>query len=343
MQVFSKIVDLAYYLPEEILSNDSLASFFPGWTSEKIYIKTGIRNRRVAGLNETSGDMAFKAALNLFAKGKVKVADIDFIILCTQTPDYLLPTTACIIQDKLGVSKESGALDINLGCSGYVYGLSLAQGLIESRNANNVLLLTADTYSKYIHPLDKSVRTLFGDAATATVISGASSSKNAIGPFVFGTDGKGSDNLIIKSGGARQAKNADTSLERTDNSGNIRSLDNLFMNGSEVMTFTLQEVPKILKKLLIKTGLSDSAIDYYVLHQANRFLLEALRKKMNIDTEKLPISIEETGNTVSSSIPLLLIHMMENNCFNSDKKIILIGFGVGYSWGACVVNFNGAI
>jgi 3-oxoacyl-[acyl-carrier-protein] synthase-3 len=341
MKIFSSILDLACYLPEEILDNNTLASIFPSWPAEKIFNKTGIKRRRIAGKNETAGDMAYQAALNLFSQGKVKPSQIDFIIFCTQSPDYLLPTTACILQEKLQIPQASGAIDINLGCSGYIYALSLADGLIQSGSANVILLLTADTYTKYINPLDKSVRTLFGDAATATVVSKSTSLSQNIGPFVFGTDGSGKENLIVKSGGCRLAKSSKTSIEKRDVFDNVRSIDNLYMDGPEIMNFTLREVPKILQKLFDKASLSDSDIDYYILHQANYFILEALRKKMKISVSKFPVYIEETGNTVSSTIPLVLINLIKMNCFNVNKKLVFIGFGVGYSWGACVVNFSG--
>ena len=261
----ARIVAIAGHLPDQILTNDELAELYPDWTAEKILAKTGIAQRHIAAVNETAGDLAFQAAVSLFQQGRCKPQDIDFILLCTQAPDYILPTTACCLQHRLGIPATAGALDINLGCSGYVYGLSLAKGLIETGSAGNVLLLTADTYSKYIHPLDKSVRTLFGDGAAATLISGGVvSPSGSIGPFVFGTDGRGAENLIVKAGGSREPATRDNAKLEQDDSGNCRSRQNLYMNGAEVMAFSLSEVPKAVDALLEKLKCDREQIDFFV-------------------------------------------------------------------------------
>ena len=337
--VTARLKDIAVYLPEAVLGNDELAQLYPEWPAEKILEKTGIRERRIAGEYQTAGDMAYEAARNLFAQGQITATDVDFIILCTQAPEYVLPTTACILQDRLGISRQVGALDINLGCSGFVYGLSLAKGLIETGAARCVLLLTADTYSKYIHPLDKSVRTLFGDAAAATAIVASDIEDEAIGPFVFGTDGSGAKNLIVEAGMYRVPKSCETSIERTDLSGNVRSRDNLYMNGAEVMAFSLKEVPKAADALLLKAGKTKEDIDFFVLHQANKFMLEALRKKLKAPPEKLPMLMEDCGNTVSSTIPIALFKLHQQGRLKAGHQLMLIGFGVGYSWAACLFQF----
>jgi len=338
-QQFAHILDLAAYLPEQILSNEELAALYPEWPAEKILAKTGIRSRHVAAPGQTASDMAYEAARALFAQGAVGAEDIDFIILCTQAPDHSLPTSACILQDRLGIRRSAGALDINLGCSGFVYGLSLAKGLIETGVARRVLLLTADTYSKLIHPMDKSVRTLFGDGAVATVVAAQEGESERIGPFVFGTDGSGAKNLIVEAGGFRQPCTPQTAFETSDSSGNVRTAEHLYMNGAEVFSFTLKEVPLAVNGLLDKAGLSRDDIDFFVLHQANRFMLDALRKKIAVDTEKMPVCIENYGNTVSSTIPLTLIQMRNEGKLVSGTRLMLVGFGVGYSWAAAVINF----
>lgn len=335
----SKILDIASYFPEQILSNEELAELFPDWTAEKILVKTGIEQRHIAGPDETASDLAYEAASALFKKGKVKKEEVDYLIFCTQAPDYVLPTSACILQDRLGLSRSSGALDINLGCSGYVYGLSLAKALLESGVAKCVLLLTADTYSKYIHPLDKSVRTLFGDAGAATVLVNDASANACIGPFVFGTDGSGARNLIVESGGFRMPKSVVTGVEYSDESGNIRSKDNLFMDGAEIMAFSLKEVPSATNELLKKAGLDHEQIDLFVLHQANKFMLEALGKKMKIPTGKLPVLMHDCGNTVSSTIPVTLERLEAEGTLKRGMKLALVGFGVGYSWAGCIVEY----
>jgi 3-oxoacyl-[acyl-carrier-protein] synthase-3 len=335
----AKVKDIAMYLPQEVLTNADLAEIYTEWPVDKIYGKTGINERRIASVDQTAGDLAYEAATRLFEQGQIAAGDVDFIILCTQAPDYILPTTACILQDRLGVSKQAGALDINLGCSGFVYGLSLAKGLIETGAACCVLLLTADTYSKYINPMDKSVRTLFGDAAAATAIVATEESGEVIGPFVFGTDGSGAKNLIVEAGMYRLPRSYETAKELTDESGNIRSRDNLYMNGAEVMAFSLKEVPKAADALLLKAGKTKEDIDLFVLHQANKFMLEALRKKMKTPPEKLPILVDDCGNTVSSTIPIALYKLRKQGSLKAGHQLMLIGFGVGYSWAACLLNF----
>ena len=339
MPLIARIKDIAEFLPERILANEELANLYPGWSAEKIYEKTGIKERRVVAENETATDLAVEAVNKLFSQNKIKKTDIDFIIFCTQAPDYILPTSACLIQNRLGLSKNVGALDINLGCSGFVYGLSLAKGLIETGAACCVLLITADTYSKFIHPGDKSVRTLFGDAAVATAVVAEQSADYDIGPFVFGTDGAGAKHLIVETGGSRQPRTAETAREKEDASGNIRAQDNLFMDGAAVMSFTLKEVPLAVETLMVKAGLVADDINYYVLHQANRFMLEALRKKLGIDPEKMPINMEYSGNTVSSTVPLMLCQMRKQGLLSKRSKLMLVGFGVGFSWAACILNF----
>jgi len=336
----SRIADIAYHLPEAVLGNDELASLFPDWPADKILSKTGIARRHIAAPGETAGDLAFKAARKLFLKGRCKPDDIDFLLLCTQAPDYVLPTTACVLQHRLGLPTSAGALDINLGCSGFVYGLSLAKGLIETGLASKVLLLTADTYSKYIHPLDKSVRTLFGDAAAATLVSATPQDQGgSIGPFVFGTDGSGARNLMVEAGGFRMPVSTETGQARTDGSGNTRSLQDLYMNGAEVMSFSLLQVPKAVDALLAKMGSSRESIEFFVLHQANKFMLEALRKKLRVAPEKVPVHIEEVGNTVSSTIPLVLSELLDAGRIKPGSQHVLVGFGVGYSWAAAAISF----
>jgi 3-oxoacyl-[acyl-carrier-protein] synthase-3 len=339
MAVAAKIKAIAHHVPDTVLGNAELAQLYAGWTEDKIFEKTGIRERRIAAPGQTAGDLAIEAARSLFSQGSVSREDVDFLIFCTQAPDYILPTTACIIQDRLGLAKSIGALDINLGCSGFVYALSLAKGLIESGSARCVLILTADTYSKYIHPLDKSVRTLFGDAGAATAVVAEDRATPSIGPFVFGTDGGGAQHLIVEAGGFRVPRSEATAAEVEDSSGNIRSRENLFMNGAAIMTFSLKEVPRAAAELLEKAKLSRDEIDYYVLHQANKFMLDALRKKLGIPAEKMPICVEQYGNTVSSTIPIVLSEMRQAGQLTEGLKLMLIGFGVGLSWSACLINW----
>lgn len=334
----ARIRAIATHLPEAVLGNEELAGLFPGWSVAKIVDKTGIEERRVAGPDETAADLAFEAARRLLATGACSADEVDFLIFCSQAPDYILPTTACVLQDRLGLRRDIGAMDFNLGCSGFVYGLSIAAGLIASGAARNVLLLTADTYSKYINPLDKSVRTLFGDGAAATLIE-ASPDGGSVGPFVFGTDGRGAKDLIVETGGFRTPRCAETAVEKDDGMGNVRSRDNLYMNGANVMGFTLREVPRTYRRLLDLAGLDESGVDHVVLHQANKFMLDALQKKLAVPDEKLPRFYETVGNTVSSTIPFVLEDLLARGRLERGMKVVLIGFGVGLSWAGAVATW----
>lgn len=331
----AKIKAIASHLPEGRLSNEDLARLYPDWPAEKILEKTGIAERRIAAPGETAGDLAEAAARRLFAEKGVDPAGIDFILLCTQAPDYILPTTACVLQHRLGLPQTAGALDFNLGCSGFVYGLSLAKALIESGQAERVLLLTADTYSKFIHPMDKSVRTLFGDGAAATLIEAVEADAPAIDPVLFGADGAGADNLIVPAGGFRRARDADSAVETTDSSGNIRSADHLYMNGAAIMTFTLKAVPAAIARLLERSGRTMEDHDLFVFHQANAFMLERLRAKLAIPPERFVLRMRDCGNTVSSTIPIALEPLLDEA--GPPRRALLVGFGVGYSWAATSV------
>jgi len=328
---------VSYHLPEAVLGNDELGRMFPEWTAEKISQKLGIEERRIAGADECSSDLAVGAAQKLFQEHGIKPGSIDFLLFCTQSPDYFLPTTACLIQDRLGIPTTSGALDFNLGCSGYIYGLSLAKGLVETGQANNVLLLTAETYSKFMHPKDKSVRTLFGDAAAATLVTAGIDGKG-IGRFAFGTDGRGSENLIVKTGGIRFKRTDQTALEYTDENGNTRNQDSIYMNGAEIVNFTLSAVPDVVNRLLEKEAMAKESVDLFILHQANKYLLDALTKKLGLPPEKVYRCMRTTGNTVSSTIPIAYSNAMREMAINKNQKIMLVGFGVGYSWAGCMIH-----
>jgi 3-oxoacyl-[acyl-carrier-protein] synthase-3 len=331
---------VAYDLPAKRLTNDELAKVFADWSAEKIEQKTGIRERRVVGADQCASDLAVGAAKRLFSTGACSAADIDFVLLCTQSPDYVLPTTACLLQARLGIPTSAGALDFNLGCSGYVYGLGLAKGLVETGQAKRVLLLTAETYTKMIHPLDRSVRTLFGDAASATLVEALApalpDAESALGPFVFGTDGSGGPNLIVPTGGFRSPRTTADEQASQDEQGNWRSPANLHMNGAEIFNFTLRTIPRCVDSLLEKGGVGKGDIDLFVFHQANRYMLEHLRKKMGIPEERFVIAMREVGNTVSSTIPIALCEAERTGQLKPGMRIALVGFGVGYSWGACL-------
>jgi len=336
MKAFIKAIE--YYLPDAYLDNERLAREVPGWTAEKIEAKTGIACRRLAAPGECSSDLAVAAAQKLFVSGACRPTDIDYLLLCTQSPDYFLPTTACLVQDRLGLPTTCGALDFNLGCSGFVYGLSLAKALIETGQARNVLLLTAETYSKFIHPGDRSVRALFGDGAAATIVSSIESDADYIGPFVFGTDGSGANNLIVPTGGARRAHDPSSPVTE-DSDGNQRTENNLYMNGPEIFAFTLRVIPQTTSRLLECAGLKIEEVDHWVLHQANRYMLEHLRKKLRVPPEHFPILMADCGNTVSSTIPIALCDLLAQGRLSRGQRLALVGFGVGYSWAGGMVRW----
>lgn len=327
-----KIAKIEYYLPETIITNDNLEKDFPDWSSDKIEKKIGIRERHIVKENETAFDLALRASqkvLKNYNKDK-----IDLLMLCTQSPDYYLPTSACILQDKLGLKTNIGAFDYNLGCSGFIYGLALAKGLIFSNIATNILLITSETYTKHIHPKDKSNRTIFGDAAAAVIIE--KSEEEHIGEFVLGTDGSGYKNLIVPNGGLRNKYNPDAK-EIDDGSGSIRTDNNLYMNGPEIFNFTIKAVPKVVSETLKKNNITLNEVDYIIFHQANKYMNEYLRKKINIPKDKFYLNLLHTGNTVSATIPIAIKDCLDNNIIKKGDKILIVGFGVGYSWGGTIV------
>lgn len=323
---------ISYVLPEKIVTNELLVKEFPEWTVEKIATKVGVNQRHITSKDETATDLAIKAGENLFAEHpEIDRNSIDFVILCTQSPDYFLPSSSCIIQNRLGIPTTCGAFDFNLGCSGYVYGLAIAKGLISGHIAKNVLLLTAETYSKYLHPKDKGNRTIFGDAATATVISTEGFAE--IGEFALGTNGAGAENLIVKNGASRNSsKSGECNF---DENGNPHSPDNLYMNGSEIFSFTQKNVPLVVNETLVNNGINKDDISIFVFHQANSYMLNFLRKKIKISEDKFFINMADIGNTVSNSIPIALYDAMADNKLSGN--VLICGFGVGYSWGGCVL------
>lgn len=325
------IKGIAYYLPDSVLTNEELVKQFPEWTVDKISKKVGISERHVTTEDETAGDMAVKAAEKLFTEKGIDRSVIDFVLLCTQSPDYHLPSTSCIIQDKLGLSTRCGAFDFNLGCSGYEYGLAVAKGLVVGGIAKNILLLTAETYTKYIHPLDKGNRTIFGDGATATLVSDSGYAE--IGKFCLGTDGSGAEQLIVKSGCARHFQLIND--YQIDEEGGIHSSDNLYMNGKAIFDFTSDVVPPLIDETLQKNGLNMEEVDLFVFHQANKYMINYIRKLMGIDKERFYIFMENVGNTVSSTIPIALCEAEKEGKLKGN--IVLAGFGVGLSYGAVIL------
>lgn len=334
----AKILGIRGHLPAGVETNEDLARKNPSWDMERIAGKTGIVARHIAAADETATDLGFAAAKLLLADNLVPLEEIDYLVVGSQTPDHLLPSDACLLQHRLGLGNHIGAFDYRLGCSGYVCGLQLAKSLVESAAARNVLLITCDTYSKLIHPQDRTVRALFGDGAAATLIGRAARENGAcIGPFVNGTDGSQARCLTVPSGGFRMPRSSETGVEQVDSTGSVRSDDFLFMDGQAIFSFALNKVPKAIQQLLHKSGSQPDDVDWWVFHQANRFMLENLVLCCDIPAERMVYALETVGNTVSASIPLAMADYMAQGKICSGQRLVLVGFGVGLSWNACEI------
>ncbi|MBP9984163.1 MAG: ketoacyl-ACP synthase III [Prevotella sp.] len=329
------IKGISYYLPERVVTNEELLQEFPEWNVDKVAAKVGVNLRHLAAADETAGDMAEKAARRLFEEYNINPQTIDFVMLCTQSPDHFLPSTACILQHRLGILTSAGAFDYNLGCSGCIYGMVMAKGLIDSGIAKNVLVLTAETYQKYLHPSDKSNRSIFGDGAAACLISTEGIAE--IGQFSLGTDGRGAESLIVKSGAARQKQPTGNVVE--DEDGHQRFDDYLYMNGSAIFNFTLEAVPVMMKEILEKNQIERDGVDYFVFHQANKFMLNTIRKVCVLPKDKFYVNLEETGNTVSSTVLIALKDCLDKGTIQPGMKVMITGFGVGLSWGGTILSF----
>lgn len=332
------IEHISYYLPEKKISNQDFFQLF----NESVknidnLLKIGIEERHVVDSNQTASDIAVKAAEKLFLDHSINRTEIDFVLFCAQEFDYYTPTTACVIHDRLKLSKHCGALDFNLGCSGYVYGLSLAKGLIEGVGLKKILLLTSSTLTKTFHPKDKSSHFLFGDGSSATLIIGKDGNDSSIGEFVFGTDGNGVNKIIIKDGGGRNALTENSYVEIEDDYGNVTNNASFYMNGISVFVFGLNLVPKMVNEILRKEKKSIQDIDLFIFHQANLFLIEKIRLKLDIPEDKIFNFMKDVGNTVSSSIPIALNEAIKCGAAKKGDVILLAGFGVGLSWAATII------
>lgn len=319
-----EIKAIEYYLPTKTEDGQVLKKDNPDWRIEDIEKKTGIFLRHIAAPEQTAVDMAELVAEKLFANG-ISRHEMDFIILVTQSPDYTLPTSACILQDRLKIKKESMAFDVNLGCSGFVYGLAIGGSLIESGLAKKGLLICSDTYTKYINKSDRTCRPLFSDGAAIAFL--AATKKDKLGPFEMGTDGSGYNDLIVPLSGARQI----------NKEGQARKL---FMDGAKVFMFTMDTVPKCINALLSKAEKKISDIDLFIFHQASQLVIDNIVRRSSIPKEKLFINYQEIGNAVSASIPIALKDAETQKRLKRGDLIMLVGFGVGLSWGGCLIKWG---
>ena len=333
----AKIEQIEYYLPERKLTNEQLVEDFPNWSVKKIYKKTGISERRISANSETALDLAVNACSKLFAQEPTLKDDVDYIILCTQSPDYKLPTTACVLQNMLGLNTSIGAIDVNQGCSGFVYSLGIAKALVAAKQSKCVLVVTAETYTKYINEEDKSVRTLFGDGAAATIVR--ESNNDSLTSFEYATDGAGANNLMVPHGGSRHPISDKSKDIELDNSGNKRCSENLYMNGAEVFTFTLTAVKSMVDRVLKNASREIDEIDHFVFHQPNKFMLDQIALNCGIPQEKLHRNYEFIGNTVSATIPILLKDLDDAGKLEAGNKIMICGFGVGYSAAGAIIEW----
>ena len=323
MKIYSKISDIQYYLPPKLLSNEDLVFDNPDWQMDDIEKKTGIKYRYICEDAQTSKDIALLACEKIF-NSNVRRSDIDFLIVVTESPEYIAPAMSCDLQNSLGLETSIASFDVNLGCSGFVYGLMVADSILCANNYSNGLLVCVDTYSKYISSNDRTCRPLFSDAASATLIT--ASKKKTVGPFVLGTDGSGYKDLMVK------------------NSGTIKNIDterNLyFMNGSAVFMFTMRVVPKAVNDLLIKEKCNTEDIDLFVFHQASKLVIDNLKRLLKLSNEKVFENYQLVGNTVSSSIPIALSQAKSAKKIKKGSIVMLVGFGVGLSWGATIIRYN---
>jgi 3-oxoacyl-[acyl-carrier-protein] synthase-3 len=309
-----KIEYIEYYLPERIIDNDFLekeSGIDKAFTEEKV----GIKQRHIAGNDEPTSMLAYNAARKLIDKNNVDSQDIDMLLLCTQNPDYRLPTTACIVQDKLGLKKSTMAFDINLGCSGFTHSIPIAGNFLESGKFKKAMLVMADEYSKIINYKDKNTASIFGDAGSAVTLTKCEDGYGVI-DYSFGTDGSGWEKLIVRNTGT--AKEDVTS--------------ELFMDGREIFKFSMFVVPKSIDEILEKNNLKKEDIKYFVMHQANKYMLTELRKRLKLTDEQMIIDMQNYGNTVSSTIPIALKNLFDKGTLKKGDLILLTGFGVGLSW-----------
>lgn len=330
----ARIVAVDYSLPERILTNGDLERLHPSWNMPEVAKRTGVQQRHIASSDETALDLAVDACRRVV--GRTGTKKIDAIIFCTQTPDQIMPPNSCLLQTRLGLPTRTLAYDFSLACSGYVYGLFMAKSFIVSNAVDRVLLVTADTYSKLIHPDDRATMTLFGDGAAATLIEAG---EPGIGEFVMGTDGSQGSCFEVPAGGARLPRSCETAVAHPDRHGNRRSLENIHMDGPGVLAFVQREVPPAVQEVLDRGAVRPSDVDLVILHQASKMASDYLERVLDLPRARFFSNIESVGNTVSASIPMAIRDAELAGILTKGMKVLLVGFGVGLSWGVCVVDW----
>ena len=331
------IVDIGLGLPKKVVTNEALGLENPDWDMDRVAAKTGVNSRHIAETDETALDLGERACRELLARQPGAEARIDAILFCTQSPDYIMPPNSTLLHQRLGLGDDVFALDFTLACSGYIYGLTLARSLIISGTASSVLLVTADTYSRYIHPRDRSTRSLFGDGAAATLIEAGGPLR--IEGSLVSTSGKHHKLFMIPAGGCRTPK-AETA-EPSDGPGDVvRSPEHIHMNGMGVLSFVTTRVPKHIRRLLARHGLTCDDVDLFVFHQASVLALDTLQRLLRLPAEKVYHRISDVGNTVSASIPIALRSAIEDGRTPPGTRMLLCGFGVGMSWGEVIIEVH---
>ena len=329
-----KIKQIEYFLPKEILTNQELRKKYSNWDIKSIEKKTGVKKRHIASEKQTAYDLSLVACKKLLFKNKSK--NIDAILYCSQSPDYIMPSNSFLLHKDLKLKKDVFTLDFSHGCSGYIYSLVIADALIKSKQAENILLVNADTYSKFINKKDKSTRVLFGDGAAATLIENNPKSIGIIDSIIE-TYGKGFDSFWIPSGGMRNKGNEN--IVSKDRSGNERSLDNIHMDGFAVWSFINAYVPKQINTLLRRNNLNKNDVDLFIFHQASQFTLDSIIKSLKLNRNKTFINIENKGNTVSATIPIAIKDAVNKKKLKRGSLILLSGFGIGLSYGSVLMKF----
>lgn len=332
------IVASSYYVPDKRLDHADLVARYGEEILKKVEVSSGILERRIAGADQCASDLAVRAANDLLDHHQIDRSTIDLIIFATQTPDYLLPTTACLIQDRLGLPTTCAAFDLNLGCSQYVYSLAVAHSMIKAGLARRALVMTGDTVSRILHPMDRAVVPLFGDAGTATLMDECPDGEGLI-RFKLGTDGKGAPFLIWPSSGLRKPRSDATAREIADKNGNIRSEDDMAMDGAAVFVFTLKTVPKLIEDLLIAENLTVDDVDLFVFHQASELIVESAAKKLKIPREKLHYKLHDVGNSGGSTVGIALTDAWIKGRLKPGMRVVLSAFGVGLSWAGALVRW----
>lgn len=331
------ITALSAAVPRTIIENLKYTQYFPEDQVKEVVEKVGIYERRFADEKTCSSDLCYAAAEKLIKDNNIDRSEIDVLIFISQTPDYRMPATSVLLQDRLGLPNSTIAFDINLGCSAFIYGLSVAFSMIKNTGLRKALVLDGETRSKVYSPKDRRSAFLFGDGGVAALIE--RDDKFGKSYFSLNSDGSRGDLIKINAGGYRNPSSVETLKEKVvDEYGNIRSDEQGYMNGADVFNFVIREIPKDMKKLLAHSGEDVQQLDYYVFHQANNFINSYLAKKLKLNTTKIPSTINKYGNTSSVSVPLTIVDQLKGK-LDGEKKLFLSAFGVGMTWGNAIVPF----